>query len=229
MDASKRPTLREGMAIGIHPDETGAGDRVMVTVEQVDGDLVWIKGNEEGLRAGDFVLLEHPIRGDARYLAPAEIELQSPERFALRPVGGWERHQERAYVRISIHSLSVRVGRVSGAARGEGEVEADAPTDVPTPSWPMLDLSAGGMRFEANDTFEPGEPIVCHFELPGEACFALPAQVVRVEAGRLQRTPRRRVAVRFEGVDESNKSALLRWVFREQVRRHRLRKRSAPV
>ena len=84
----------------------------------------------------------------------------------------------------------------------------------------MLDLSAGGIRFQSTVEYEPDEEVVVHFELPDSECFVLPARVVRTPD-----TPANRakdsVAVAFTGIDEATRSQLQRWVYREQVRRHR--------
>ncbi|MEZ4290466.1 MAG: PilZ domain-containing protein [Myxococcota bacterium] len=88
----------------------------------------------------------------------------------------------------------------------------------------LLDLSAGGIRFRADLDYEPDEEVVCHSEAPGSLCFVLPARVVRPPGEVLGRR-KPSVAVEFVGLDENNRSQLLRWVYREQVRRHRQEQR----
>jgi hypothetical protein len=77
------------------------------------------------------------------------------------------------------------------------------------------------MRFHSSVGYEPDEEVVVHFELPGAQRFVLPARVVRKPDPPSSRSGKRNVAVAFIGVDEPTRSQLLRWVYREQVRRHR--------
>ena len=88
----------------------------------------------------------------------------------------------------------------------------------------VIDLSAGGIRFSGESSYEADEEVICHFELPGSLCFVLPARIVRspeAEADATTTSDTDCVACEFVGLDEANRSQLLRWVYREQVRRHR--------
>jgi len=139
--------------------------------------------------------------------------------LALEPV--WERVQQRAFVRISAHNLQVRIVR-SSVGGESGAAEGDSPGDA---MHQLVDISAGGIRFESNDDYEAGEDVVCHFELPGSLCFVLRARIVRSPEHLRAASSKPSVAVEFVGLDETHRSQLLRWVYREQVRRHRIRDR----
>jgi hypothetical protein len=85
----------------------------------------------------------------------------------------------------------------------------------------VVDISAGGIRFASNIEYEIDEDVICHLELPGSLCFVLPAQIVRVP--RLI-SCRKRQDERWRRVlwaRQTNRSQLLRRVYREQARRHR--------
>ena len=69
---------------------------------------------------------------------------------------------------------------------------------------------------------------MCHFELPGSLCFVLPARICRSVGNDSAGSPKPTVAVEFQGLDENNRSQLLRWVYREQVKRHRAGHRKGP-
>jgi len=64
-----------------------------------------------------------------------------------------------------------------------------------------------------------------HLELPGSECFVLPGRIVPNPGRAVPRDRKTNVAVAFIGLDEATRSQLLRWVYREQVRRHRLEAR----
>jgi hypothetical protein len=85
----------------------------------------------------------------------------------------------------------------------------------------VVNIPAGGIRFASNIEYDNDEDVICHFELPGSICFVLPAQIVRVP--RLI-SCRKRQDERWRRVlwaRQTNRSQLLRRVYREQARRHR--------
>ena len=105
------------------------------------------------------------------------------------------------------------------------QLEAEGPETAPARAarprrYAMENLSAGGARFRADDNFSKGQEMVCHFELPEEMPFALAARVVRLE----HRPRGILVAVEFLHVTNEQRGELLRWIYREQVRRHRGRR-----
>jgi c-di-GMP-binding flagellar brake protein YcgR len=97
--------------------------------------------------------------------------------------------------------------------RGQEEQRENSPM--------VVDISAGGIRFASNIEYEIDEDVICHLELPGSLCFVLPAQVVRSTDSSPLENDRTNVGVEFSGLDETNPSQLLRWVYREQAQRHR--------
>jgi c-di-GMP-binding flagellar brake protein YcgR len=140
------------------------------------------------------------------------VEFVPPETYALRRTGEWTRQQRRADVRVSTHGLDFTVLR--SAREGDPEKEC----------LPVADLSAGGASVRAAGYFEVGEEVRCVFDLPGEQSFDLRARVVR-RSESAGSSGRGRVAFQFLGVDHDHHAALLRWVYREQARRHREEKR----
>ncbi len=235
MSSQHTPNLQPGMELILHAPGMRSGHPVHAIVDELDSEMIWFKGSSSPLIAGDVVVLEKPVAGDARYMATAEIEVQAPDRFALRISDQWQRRQQREFVRISTHGIEVRVVR-SAPSASENPADKHSrrrdrrkPVAEPEHSdevLEMLDLSAGGLRFVSPGERQLEEQFVCHFELPGNSCYALPSRVVRAERTFEGYTGRRWVAVEFIGLDEGVRSDLLRWVFREQVRRHRERKNS---
>ena len=59
------------------------------------------------------------------------------------------------------------------------------------------------------------------YELTGALCFVLPGRIVRGLEQQATIGEKPSTAVEFTRLDELNRSQLLRWVYREQVRRHR--------
>jgi len=70
----------------------------------------------------------------------------------------------------------------------------------------LVDISAGGIRFQSEDDFEEDEDVVCHFELPGPLCFVLPAKIRRSADSQTAAKHKQTVAVEFQGLDENNRS-----------------------
>lgn len=226
--AQRRLIVEAGDLLILHPEGPAGGYPMVVPVDHVADGLHWFLGSCAPLGRGASLIVESPIQHDARYSTTATIAACSSATFALRIEPVWERVQQRAFVRISAFGLQVRVMRPSQAspeppapikgARGASALpQADPDRET---LHALLDLSAGGIRFQSTVEYEPDEEVVVHFELPGSECFVLSARVVRTPD-----TPANRakdsVAVAFTGIDEATRSQLLRWVYREQVRRHR--------
>jgi hypothetical protein len=219
------------MEIILHAPGLSEEQSHWAVIEECEEGVIWLKGAIAPLASGDVVVLEQPIEGDARYMATAEIDEVSPDRYALRVVEAWRRRQQREFVRVSTYGIRVRVSRPSpsdpsrlrGRPRlhrdrlGEGGAEHEMVE--------MLDISAGGCRLVSASGLQLEDHVICHFELPGDSCYVLPCRVVRIEPKRQGYKGRRWVAVEFIGIQEPMRSELLRWVFREQVRRHRGQRR----
>ena len=82
----------------------------------------------------------------------------------------------------------------------------------------VVDEASSGLIRTA---YTPDEEVVVHLELPGSEGFVLPARVVRYPGQLVRQNGKSNVAVSFIGLDETTRSQLLRWVYREEVRRHR--------
>ena len=218
MDEAKNQTrrmiLEAGQLVILHPDGPAGGFPMVVAVDKVANGEHWFLGSIEPIGRGETLIVERPVPDDARYATRARVVAGNPSTFALAIEPEWERVQQRAFVRISAHGLLVRVVRLAAPTEPEDEIPGD---DVHE----LIDVSAGGIRFAAEGGFDPGEEVICHFELPGSLCFVLPARIVRSPEAPSTVTDKPSVAVEFSGLDETNRSQLLRWVYREQVRRHR--------
>jgi c-di-GMP-binding flagellar brake protein YcgR len=194
---------------------------MVVSVDQVRDGLHWFLGCCDPIARGESLIVELPVADDARYVTRATVAASSPATFALKLDPDWERVQQREFVRISAHGLPVRVIRSSSPPPLDGEPSGDGFESEHDCIHDLLDVSAGGIRFQSGTEYEPDEEVVCHFELPGSLCFMLPARVTRPPNAAGEGLGKPSVAVEFVGLDENQRSQLLRWVYREQVRRHR--------
>ena len=217
-----RLIVEVGHLVILHPDGPAGGFPMAVHVDRVADGLHWFLGCCEPIGRGESMTVESPIHDDARYVTRATVEASSREMFALRLKPTWERVQQRAFVRIFAHGLQVRVLRPTLETDGPIETEEDGESVERQGSvHDLVDISAGGIRFASDDDFEPDEEVFCHFELPGSLCFVLPARIVRPSENLPTGSKKPSVAVEFIDLDENNRSQLLRWVYREQVKRHR--------
>lgn len=227
----RRLILEVGHLVILHPDGPAGGPPMAVRVDRVADGLHWFLGCCEPVGRGKSMSVESPVHDDARYVTRGTVKASSPETFALALKPVWERVQQRAFVRIYAHGLQVRILRATAHSIEPVESEAkDKTAESLDALHDLLDISAGGVRFAADNDFdfESDEEVVCHFELPGSLCFALPARVVRPSQARSAAVAKGSVAVEFTGLDENTRSQLLRWVYREQVKRHREGVRKGP-
>jgi c-di-GMP-binding flagellar brake protein YcgR len=217
-------SLEVGHLVTLHPDGPAGGFPMDVRVDRITDGLHWFLGCCEPIGRGESMTVESPIHDDARYVTRATVEASSREMFALRLKPIWERVQQRAFVRVFAHGLQVRVLRPTSELGREIDSEDDP--EIAEPHYAvhdLVDISAGGLRFASGDDYEPDEDeeVVCHFELPGSLCFVLPARIVFPSESRPTGSGKPSVAVEFVNLDENNRSQLLRWIYREQVQRHR--------
>ena len=214
----RRLIVEAGDLLILHPNGPAGGFPMVVPVDHASDGLHWFLGSCDPLERGETLVVESQIQNNARYSTSATIATSSPATFALRLAPEWERLQQRAFVRISAHGLPVRV------------VRQRARSGDPDDEWvhELLDLSAGGIRFRSTNEYAADEEVVVHLELPGSECFVLPARVVRNPGQAAPRNGKSNVAVAFIGLDETTRSQLLRWIYREQVRRHRLESQRQP-
>ena len=215
---TRKRTIGAGSLVILHPDGTAGGFPMVIAAEAVSGSEVRFRGCCDPIGPGEALIVESPVANDARYMTRGTVISSSRDSFTLDIDPLWERVQQRAFVRISAHGLPVRIVRLTPATPSDeipaGEGAEDTVHD-------LIDISAGGIRFESSGDFEPGEEVICHFELPGSLCFVLPAQIIRSPEQAVTISGKPSIAVEFVELDENNRSQLLRWVYREQVRRHR--------
>ena len=227
-EGGRRLILEAGYEVFLRPEPSAAPlpisirDPIAARVDQVDHGVHWFLGSCAPFARGDLLRVETAVANDARYATLARVEASSPETFALRIEPLWHRVQERAFVRIAAHGMQVCVLRPK-------PLDAQPPEEESAPDvvCELLDLSAGGLRFKSREAFETDEEIVCRLELSAGTEFTLPARVVRgTFSPRPEGTPPG-VAVEFTQLDEEDRSRILRWIYAEQVRRHRLEMRAA--
>ncbi|MCP4039768.1 MAG: PilZ domain-containing protein [bacterium] len=224
LNANPPPSVRRGSQLTLHRESRGGRAAVHVTVDHIEDGQIWVKGSSCALNEGDTVIIEYRAEEDARYFADGEVGAQAPDCTTVSFNGEWRRIQDRSFVRISTHGLEVKV-----PARPTASTKRRANTRQSEDGWDrfeMLDMSAGGIRFESGVPFEFDDTFVCHFELPGHLCYVLPVRVVRS-----QRRPGYRnrylIAVEFLDLDEQHRAELLQWTFREQARRRRIERRTS--
>ncbi|MCP4038716.1 MAG: hypothetical protein GY733_17380 [bacterium] len=215
--AETLPPLRSGSRLHLHRGGRVRKDPLAVTVDHFQDGQIQIKGASGSLAEGEVVLVEFRIDDDARYLTRGEIEAGQPDRTSIVCDDEWSRVQDRSFVLISTHGLQVdvRPPTTTGAPDEDGDLPVNAGG-----RFVMLDVSAGGIRFESREPFPIDQQFVFHFELPGQTCYVLPARVVR-SVHRPGSTQWYQVAVEFIGLDEAHRSQLLQWIYHEQARRHR--------
>ena len=214
---TQRLRLEAGSLVVLHPEGSSDASPQVMAVDEVRGGQHWFRGSLGHLREGESVLVESPVPEDARYAARASIVAIATDRFALEIGVEWTRTQQREYVRVATWDLPVRLVRVTedGVSSDGGDPRVEGLIGE------LLDISAGGIRCDCDADFEADEQVVCHFELPESLCFVLPGRIIRPPERPLDRTSKPGIAVAFTGLDEHTRSQLLRWIYREQVRRHR--------
>lgn len=224
----RRIKVKAGELVILHPDGPAGGFPMVIAVDQIEDGMHWFLGSCDPLQPGEALLVESAVAGAARFATRAKVSAKSDQTFALKLEPLWERVQQREFVRISAHGLQVRVLRsesgfppVSDGYDSQEGVEDDPRSALDTVH-DLLDVSAGGIRFQAEGDWEPGDEMICHFELPGSLCFVLAARVARLPRPPDSQPGKPTVAVEFIGIDETTRSQLLRWVYREQVRRHKI-------
>ncbi len=215
--SEKTPQLSDGSRIHLHRGRQVEERPVAATIDRFENGCVWVKGSSGSLCEGDSILLEYKIEDDGRYVANGSVEERRPDSTFISHDGQWRRVQDRSFVRISTHGLEVQVPRPLAAPAAD---QAEAEEQRGKQRFEVLDVSAGGIRFESRNNFEIGEECICHFELPGQSCYVLPSRVVRCKPKASSKLWQE-VAPEFRGLDEEHRSELLRWIYQEQAKRHR--------
>jgi c-di-GMP-binding flagellar brake protein YcgR len=221
---ARQMTIEPGALVILHPDGPAGGFPMVIAVDHIEDGLHWFLGSCDPIQRGERLIVESPVPDDARYATKATVMASSKETFALKIQPSWHRVQQREFVRISAHGLQVRVVRSESGYPPitDRPDPGDDPRNTSDTVHDLLDVSAGGIRFQADGDWEPGDEMICHFELPGSLCFVLAARVARLPRPPNFRRNKPTVAVEFVGIDETTRSQLLRWVYREQVRRHKI-------
>lgn len=161
-------------------------------------------GRPVPLERGESVRIEYALSGAARiaFLSTVEAVHLTPYpivRLAHPDPIRVARFQQRSFVRLPI-ALTLRYREVpdQGLPPKQGEV---------------IDLSASGMQVVLPDVLEAGDQLRIEFAL-GQQPFQALAEVVR-PVGTMGRN-RFAYGLRFLGIDEQQRQAILRFIFAEQ-------------
>jgi hypothetical protein len=218
--------LREGDAVQLERENGETLHGVVVQVKD-DGVDVVLRGP---IRAGEVLSVSQTVRDDARYTAVMEVVEAGPGRSRVRLVGDWKRVQMRQFVRVSVYGIRMDVRR----DQPENESERDRDLRLQRHRQQqqaeerpprLLDLSAGGLRFESRHEYQRGELVEIQFSLPQTGPLTVRGEIVRAqiapEAATGQEQGASQYGLRFLGMDESVRVKIMTWVFAEQARRFR--------
>jgi hypothetical protein len=199
----------------------------VVTAVSEDGVDVMVQA---AVSEGEVLSVSRTIRDDARYTAAMEVVEADAGRFRVRLVGDWKRMQMRQFVRVSVYGVGVDVRPDRPADESERDrkrrLQRHRRRGEERPPR-LLDLSAGGLRFEARREFARGDTLELEFSLPESGPVVVRGQVVRADgpcpdAGGTDADPGpSQYGIRFLDMDESIRVRIMTWVFAEQARRFR--------
>ncbi|NNL65543.1 MAG: hypothetical protein HKP30_04815 [Myxococcales bacterium] len=212
--------LREGDAVDLQRESGDKLHGVVVRVES-DGVDVVVRGP---ILEGEVLSVSRTVRDDARYTAVMEVIGAAPGRSRVRMVGDWRRVQMRQFVRVAVYGIRMDVRReepLPEAAPGRDEkLTRHQNRDERPPR--LLDLSAGGLRFESREAFDCDEPLEVEFSLPQAGPVVVRGVVVRAPERKQQDEAQpSEYGLRFLAMDEATRVRIMTWVFAEQARRFR--------
>lgn len=193
----KNQRLHAGDTVGLER-ESGDWMKGVVVAVEADGIDVVVDGS---LLEGELLSVSRTVRDDARYTAVMEVLDAGLGRSRVRLIGEWKRVQMRRSVRVAVFDGCLDV---VGDADGR-----------------LLDLSAGGLRFESEQEHATGDVLDLHLQLPQTGPVTVRGEVVRVIGRRTGEARPRQYGVRFCGLDEAMRVKIMTWVFSEQARRFR--------
>jgi len=210
----RRDRLRPGDAVELER-ENGDWMKGVVVLAQADGIDVVVDG---AILEGEILSVSRTVRDDARYTAVMEVVDAGPGRSRVRLVGDWKRVQMREFVRVAVLGVRLNV---------EPKTGPQAPDGQPRVAERLVDLSAGGLRFESMARFGAGDLVEVEFSLPQTGPVSVRGEVIRVVGRRNEDTGPRQYGIRFFGIEESTRVKIMTWVFAEQARRFRSTKKPA--
>jgi len=197
--------LRTGDAVALERPNGEWMKGVVVLVED-DGMDVVVDG---AILEGEVLSVSCAVRDDARYTAVMEVIDAGPGRSRVRLVGEWKRVQMREFIRVSVMGIAMNV-------RGDTSTQAGSPVEAR-----LLDLSAGGLRFESSESFAAGDVIDVRFNLAQTGPINVRGEVLRIAGRRNGDSGPCQYGIRFAGFDEATRVKIMTWVFGEQARRFR--------
>lgn len=221
--------LRDGDAVSLMR-ETGERLRGVVVGVEDDAVDVVLRGQ---IADGELLQVSRTIPDDARYEGMMEVVQAAPGRSRVRLVGDWQRIQMREFVRVSVYGIPMNVEGEDREALGPRERLKQHRSEGPLAYRPprLLDLSAGGLRFESREEFRDGEALDLEFSLPSSGPISVRGEVVRVRLapepaeGAEAASGPHQYGIRFFALEESTRVKIMAWVFSEQARRFRESKR----
>jgi c-di-GMP-binding flagellar brake protein YcgR len=201
------PPLQVGERVRVSISTSEIADAPDFVVDVVEQSRFWIEAPDDPFPIGGRVVAERTVPGDARYRGIFEVVSRARDSTALKPCDDWNRVQARNFVRVVTPRVPVDA------------ILRDPQADV-AQLW-LADISAGGMLAETTTRLDCNTELDCRFKLPNSSeLFVLPAQVVRLIAERGLEGALFKLGIQFLDLPEPVVSELLRWVFREQVRRN---------
>jgi len=215
--------LRGGDAVLLKRE---GGQTLHAVVTGVDDGLIDVVVRAE-VHEGELRQMSCTVPDDARYIASVEVVETGRGRSRVRLAGAWRRVQLREFVRVAIYGVEIDVTHEDPAAdeapceqtRRLQRIQEGLEGTARKPR--LVDLSAGGLRFESNRRYAEGEKVSVGFHLPHAGAVEARGEIVRaVEADGDQRL-QNQYGVRFSDVPESTRVRIMTWVFAEQARRFR--------
>ncbi|MDD9971273.1 MAG: PilZ domain-containing protein [Myxococcales bacterium] len=179
-------------------------------IDALERDLIHLRVQTAQFHKGDVVRIQHVVHDDARYTLNAIVERGGAPLMVVKPLGDWVRIQQREYVRLRVDAAvwaDVHADPVGPVRRHPIDMQAR-----------VIDISAGGCQLESNQRLQIGDRLFIRFELPETQPIATTAIVVR--AGRLVKSGSR-YGLRFISLTPQLETAILRWIYEQQVARRR--------
>jgi hypothetical protein len=215
--------LRGGDTVHLRRQDGQVLRGVVTSVEDEAIDMVV----RSEIREGERLQLSCTIPDDARYTVTVEVLETGRGRSRVRLASAWRRVQLRDFVRVAVYGVEVEVVREdpsaeeasSEKARRLQRIQQGLEGAVRKPR--LVDVSAGGLRFESNASYREGEKVTVGFHLPHSGAVEARGEIVRAVEADGDHRLQNQYGVRFCDVPEATQVRIMTWVFAEQARRFR--------